>query len=432
MVRSVIRRTCRSLAVQVHAPRFLLPGLAPSAVQIRHFSEEGDLAAVHKSPIVQHLWKERSKYARVGAEGSKPQTTLLTKTVEESRVAVCYDFKDDPLLRDQYANFNGLVQFSKLFEDLDALAGNVAFKHCDDNDPETRMPALVTASVDRIRLAPGVAISLDKNYTMTGQVMWVGNSSLTIRMSLDRAEDGFSVLAANFTFVARDVLTRKSCRVNQLKPETEDEIRAFQLAEDKNKAAKKARAAKMAQKGPSAVDATHLTMARELLDQGRLLQDMPGLAVGDAVLIDQTKRESVTICQPQQRNTAGRMFGGYLMRCAYKCAFPTAYMFAGSYPHFREVDEVTFLQPVEVGNICEFSGRVMLTYTKVRPIMHVEVVAAVLKPDQKTSQITNVFNFVFELRPKEGQALPTIKRVFPHSSATAERVVQIMMRHDAH
>ena len=43
-------------------------------------------------------------------------------------------------------------------------------------------------------------------------------------------------------------------------------------------------------------------------------QDMPGLAVGDAVLINQTRRETMIICQPQQRNTAGRIFGGYLMR----------------------------------------------------------------------------------------------------------------------
>ena len=46
-------------------------------------------------------------------------------------------------------------------------------------------------------------------------------------------------------------------------------------------------------------------------------QDMPGLAVGDAVLIHQTQRETMIICQPQQRNTAGRMFGGYLMRCKH-------------------------------------------------------------------------------------------------------------------
>ena len=105
------------------------------------------MAGVHKSPIVQLLWKERANLQRVTAEGGKPQEKLLTKTARDSRVAVSYNFKDDQLLKEQYANFNGLIQFSKLFEDLDALAGNVAFKHCDDDDPETRMPHLVTASV---------------------------------------------------------------------------------------------------------------------------------------------------------------------------------------------------------------------------------------------------------------------------------------------
>lgn len=395
---------------------------------LRCFSGE-DMAALHKSPIVQLLWKERANSARVTA-GAKPQEKILTKTPHCSRVEVQYNFKDDPLLKEQYQNFNGLMQFSKLFEDLDALAGNVAFKHCDDDDPETRMPQLVTASVDRIRLQPGTAISLDKNYTMTGQVSWVGSSSLVIHMQLT-TEDAKDVLKANFTFVARDVTTGKSCKINRLQPESEEEKRLFQAADDKITAMKAAR--KAGKRGSThELDANSAAMARELLDQGRLLQDMPGLAVGDAVLISQTRRETMIICQPQQRNTAGRMFGGYLMRCAYRCAFPTAYMFAGSFPHFVEVDEVTFLQPVEVGDICEFSGQVMLTYTKVRPVVHVEVTASVLKPDLKSSMITNVFNFVFELRPKPGQALPVVKRVFPNAEAGAQRVVQIMERHDFH
>lgn len=56
-----------------------------------------------------------------------------------------------------------------------------------------------------------------------------------------------------------------------------------------------------------------------------------------------------------------------------------------------------------------------------------------------------VFNFVFELRPKQGQALPVVKRVFPATEAVAKRAapwplrpsvpsseVQIMERHEAH
>jgi len=387
-----------------------------------------EMAALHKSPIVQLLWKERANSARVTAKGAKPQEQILTKSPASSRVEVQYNFKDDPLLKEQYQNFNGLMQFSKLFEDLDALAGNVAFKHCDDDDPETRMPQLVTASVDRIRLQQGTAIALDQNYAMSGQVSWVGSSSLVIHMKLTRADDQVDVLKANFTFVARDVTTGRSCKINQLQPESEEEKKLFQAADDKITAMKKARAAGKRQS--QELDSTTKALAQELLDQGRLLQDMPGLAVGDAVLISQTRRETMIICQPQQRNTAGRMFGGYLMRCAYRCAFPTAYMFAGSFPHFVEVDEVTFLQPVEVGDICEFTGQVMLTYTKVRPVLHVEVTASVLKPDLKSSLITNVFNFVFELRPKVGQALPVIKRVFPNAEAVATRVVHIMERHD--
>lgn len=453
MARRLLLRNCCS-GVDAHVSsrhsRFAMAGhwLGPSLHARRFASDEGgDLAAVHKSPIVKHLWGERARYARVTALEHKAQEILLTKTVADSQVEVMYNFKDDPLLRDQYANFNGLIQYSKLFEDFDALAGNVAIKHVDDDDPETRMPQLVTASVDKIRLAPGVAIDLESNYKMTGQVMWVGSSSMKIRMALLREDDSRSVLEAGFTFVARDVISKRGCKVNKLKPETEQEKLLFQQEETKNQEAKKARAAKMQQGSSGSVskpsrrglgeaasqslDETEEALAKELLDQGRLLHDMPGLAVGDAVLIDQTKIQSVSICQPQQRNTAGRMFGGYLMRLAYRTAFPTAYMFAGSFPHFVECDEVTFLHPVEVGDICEFSGRVMLTYTKVRPVIHVEVVASVLKPDQKTSLLTNIFNFVFELRPKPGQALPTIKRVFPSNETGASRVVKIMTRHAA-
>jgi acyl-coenzyme A thioesterase 9 len=48
------------------------------------------------------------------------------------------------------------------------------------------------------------------------------------------------------------------------------------------------------------------------------------------------------VCQPQQRNMHGRIFGGFLMRRAFELAFATTYLFAGSRPSFVRVDEVTF------------------------------------------------------------------------------------------
>lgn len=40
----------------------------------------------------------------------------------------------------------------RLLEDLDAMAGNISYKHADDNNPNTRPLSIVTASVDSIDL----------------------------------------------------------------------------------------------------------------------------------------------------------------------------------------------------------------------------------------------------------------------------------------
>lgn len=49
---------------------------------------------------------------------------------------------------------------------------------------------------------------------------------------------------------------------------------------------------------------------------------------------------STLICMPQHRNTANRIFGGFLMHRAYEVAFCAAFMFGGSRPQFSEIDEV--------------------------------------------------------------------------------------------
>lgn len=51
-----------------------------------------------------------------------------------------------------------------------------------------------------------------------------------------------------------------------------------------------------------------------LLAEARTAADLPALAAGDAVLMPLTTLHNTFICQPQQRNMHGRMFGGFLMR----------------------------------------------------------------------------------------------------------------------
>jgi len=109
-------------------------------------------SSVEKTPITAYLWEERLK-------SSKQPTFILEKTANEiiisdkyaadSKVVVNYSFSEDESLRDLYVDSHGKVSIGKLFEDLDALAGNVAFRHCTDTSC-SRQLSLVTASVEKI------------------------------------------------------------------------------------------------------------------------------------------------------------------------------------------------------------------------------------------------------------------------------------------
>jgi len=61
-----------------------------------------------------------------------------------------------------------------------------------------------------------------------------------------------------------------------------------------------------------------------------------------SVIAEETSLSNTFVCQPQQRNMHGRIFGGFLMRRAFELAFATTYLFAGSRPSFVRVDEVIF------------------------------------------------------------------------------------------
>lgn len=149
-------------------------------------------------------------------------------------------------------------------------------------------------------------------------------------------------LTANFIFVARDSKTGKAAPVNQLSPETEQEKLLYKEAEARNELRKRKRGVE--RKG---IDENGVVNRLEaLLAEGRIFCDMPALANRDSILLRDTRLENSLICQPQQRNIHGRIFGGFLMHRAFELAFSTAYVFAGLMPYFLEVDHVDFLRPV--------------------------------------------------------------------------------------
>lgn len=144
--------------------------------------------------------------------------------------------------------------------------------------------------------------------------------------------------------MARDSNTGKSAPVNPISPESEQEKILWEEAEKRNKLRKKKRIEQKTERGNEEVS----ERIKALLVEGRIFCDLPALADRDSILIKDTCLQNSLICQPQQRNIHGRIFGGFLMRRAFELAFSTAYAFAGQAPWFLEVDHVDFLRPVSL------------------------------------------------------------------------------------
>ncbi|KAL7529830.1 hypothetical protein ACHAWF_003125 [Thalassiosira exigua] len=343
------------------------------------------------------------------------------KRPRESEVGIEYKFSEDRFLFETYRNPWGEMRFGKILEDLDALAGNIAFNHVEGN------PLIVTASVDRIRLRQRPDIGADQY--LSGKVTWVGSSSMEIRMKISASEDGPEWLEAYFTFVTLDPETKRPIKISPLLPETDEERVHFELGAVKAAARKDARKCKL-QLGRPLTDKLLKVDARasKLLEEAGPLLRMPSLADPDTVLMDSTAQSNAMVAQPQARNLHDRIFGGFLMRRAFELAFSTAYLFGGDRPRFLEVDDITFDKPVDVGDLLVLKSRVLYTMPRGGdlgayvddhaglPLVNVEVECWVNQPEQKKAEVSNHFYFTFALPNKE-----SCRRVLPANIDQARR-----------
>ncbi|XP_022991674.1 acyl-coenzyme A thioesterase 9, mitochondrial-like [Cucurbita maxima] len=379
---------------------------------------------MHHSPVTTALWEARSSiFERLldPPKDAPPQSELLTKTPSQSRTIVIYNFSSDFILREQYRDPWNEARIGKLLEDLDALAGTISVRHCSDVDSTTRPLLLVTASVDRIVLKK--PISVDADLKVVGSVIWVGKSSIEVQ--LDMIQSTEVALTANFIFVARDSKTGKAALVNRILPETEKEKLLFEGAEARSKLRKRKNRG-----GMWGLENGDIKRIDALLAEGRIFCDMPALADRDSILLRDTRLENSLICQPQQRNIHGRIFGGFLMQRAFELAFSTAYVFAGMVPYFFEVDHVDFLKPVDVGDFLRFTSCVL--YTELdnpdQPLINVEVVAHVTRPEIRSSEVSNTFYFTFTVRPEakaNGNGF-RLRNVVPATEEEARRIIERM------
>lgn len=390
---------------------------------------------IYHSPVTNALWEARSKIFERLLDpplDAPPQSQLLTRTPSQSRTAILYNFSTDFILREQYRDPWNEVRIGKLLEDLDALAGTISVKHCSDDDSTTRPLLLVTASVDKMVLKKPISVDIDLK--LVGAVIWVGRSSIEIQLEVTQSaangsstdEEESVALRGNFIFVARDSKTGKATPVNRLCPETEKEKSLYEKAEERNATRKRKRdvVIKDIANGGKGVS----SRLESLLAEGRIFCDMPALADRDTILMRDTRLENSLICQPQQRNLHGRIFGGFLMQRAFELAFSTAYAFAGLMPCFLEVDRVDFLKPVDVGDFLRFKACVLYTEAENsdEPVINVEVVAHVTRPELRSSEVSNKFYFKFTVS-SEVKATKNgfrIRKVVPATEEEARRILE--------
>lgn len=290
-------------------------------------------------------------------------TDVGERTRAESFSFLSLPFKDDKWLCDAYINAFGRLRAGQLFQDLDALAGRIAYRHCAPAEPMN-----VTASVDRIYMVKKVDEIQNYNFVLAGAVTWTGTSSMEITVKGYAFEDLVPelvtedslpnenvFLTANFTFVARNPVTHRSFPINRLLPVSESEWLDYRRAESFN--AKK----KLAAKNKDVIKPTD--------EESRLVYDMWKASKlvtlqfnRNIQFMKDTTSTSTLFMQPQYRNRHSYMiFGGYLLRQSFELAYCAAAAFTSANPRFVSLDSTTFKAPVPVGSVLSMSASISYT-----------------------------------------------------------------------
>lgn len=365
---------------------------------------------------------------RKGNNAVKPQTRLLEKRIKDSIVSLVLPFASDEGVRSDYELFNsGAVRMGKILEDLDAVAGLAAYRHCDDGDDSTLPLNIVTASCDRIELRGAGDDVLSKDVRCDAACTWVGKSSMNIEVELsehlENGKLGALILRASFTFVARGA--NGAAPVNRLMAETEQEKSLFKQGAAQQQRRRAARGCSIMVVPPTGDE---LAIVHEQLMHGEGgHEQLVHRNTTDAVAISSTVQNNLMVCHGQNRNIHDKIFGGWLMREALELSFATASEFIGAYPKFVAMDDVRFVAPVEIGALLHLRSQVAFTEGAPHRTLSVTVAAAVQDLGTSVRTTTNTFQFVFQA-PAPPHVAP-LQKVVPHSYNEAMDFLQARRRH---
>ncbi|NXW48993.1 ACOT9 thioesterase, partial [Nyctiprogne leucopyga] len=328
---------------------------------------------------------------------AKQQEDLPPRRMKDSYLEVILPLGSQPEIREKYLNVHNSVRFGRILEDLDSLGVLICYTHT-KQEMQPRSPlSIVTALVDKINLCKKI-IYPDCDIKFTGNVSWVGKTSMEVKMHMLQLHDGdySPVLDATFVMVARDPENKRPAFVNPLVPETPEEEEIFKQGECMSYFLVVCTSASVyvcmcCLSIFDWLNFSNVGYKIYCLSQ-RTVSFRSRKLPPNSVWMEDAKLKGLQICHPQERNIFNRIFGGFLMRKAFELGWATACSYGGSRPFIVSVDDIMFQRPVEVGSLLLLSAQVCYTeknYIQVR--VHSEVYDA----DTREHQTTNIFHFTF-------------------------------------
>lgn len=353
------------------------------------------------------LWVESLRESRSSpastpdlSGATKSTSTLPPRTMSHSYSEFILPFASDPAVLEQYTNARGGIRTGKLMEDLDSLAGGVAYKHLMEPGVSRLTGSLsergfyvVTASVDRLDMLTTLTPSNVKDLRLSGQVIYTGKSSMEVvvkweALSQDQTEE--TIMLGRFTMVCLDAFTNRPKAVNPLVALTDDEKTLYKMGEAfKNR--RQARGKQSLENSPP----TSEEAARLHELYLKYATDKPCSDGIEPVPMGDTLLENTMQMYPQQRNVQNKVFGGYLMRLAYELGYSNASVFTRGVLRFLSLDEITFKHPVPIGSVLRLKSRIAHTIPTASSSVHVIVEASVINDQTGEEKKTNEFRFTW-------------------------------------
>ncbi|TFK17460.1 Thioesterase/thiol ester dehydrase-isomerase [Coprinopsis marcescibilis] len=356
------------------------------------------------------LWSEallNSALKNEAAEPSSPliqqETTdeLVPRNMHDSYSELVIPFALSPAVLEQYINASGGIRMGKLMENLDSLAGSIAYKHLlgpgvqELGRIQDRGFYIVTASVDRLDMYQQVDPSRDLR--LSGQVMYTGKSSMEIAMKMESIggdQPDQTAMIGRFSMVCRDARTHKARKVHPLIVTTDEERALYALGEHIKQRRKKAASTSLSQVPPSSEEASELHSFYLQHGQGAIIHSNQ---VSNRVWMGETSIDNCMLMFPQERNVHQKVFGGYLMRLAYELGFSNATIFCRGRVRFLSLDGISFARPVPIGSLLRLESMIIHTSSSAEhPVLvHVGVKANVVDVKTGSEQMTNDFRFTW-------------------------------------